>query len=204
MIYCLVCMTVLFAGAFIYTYAQVGKCAEKVYKNMDELPDNEYGLLLGTSKITRGGEINLYFQYRIQAAAELYHAGKVRKIIVSGDNRSEDYNEPEDMRQALLRAGVRDEDLLLDSAGFRTRDSVIRAKNVFDAERYTVISQKFHCERAIFFARAHHIEAVGYEAEEVPARFRFKRFFREPLSRLFAYADTKILSFLYRKFDSGD
>ncbi|MBQ7694036.1 MAG: YdcF family protein [Lentisphaeria bacterium] len=172
---------------------QVKKAAAFVYTRIEEAPAREYGLLLGTSRVVRGGFLNEYFYRRIRAAVRLYRAGRVRKIIVSGDNRRKGYNEPQDMKEALMAEGVPEGAILMDFAGFRTLDSVVRARNVFGVTTFTVISQKFHCERAVYLARAKDLDAVGFAAEEVPARFRFKNAFREPLARVKAFLDLHLL-----------
>ena len=85
---------------------------------------------------------------------------------MSGDNARSDYNETGDMARELIAEGVAPEDVLSDYAGFRTLDSVVRARNLFGATEITVISQRFHCERAIYLAAQHGIDAVGFEADE--------------------------------------
>ena len=181
------------AGLLWWADHQVKKAAAFVYTRIEEVPAREYGLLLGTSRVVRGGFLNEYFYRRIRAAVRLYKAGRVKKIIVSGDNRRKGYNEPRDMKEALMAEGVPEETILMDFAGFRTLDSVVRARNVFGVTTFTVISQKFHCERAVYLARAKELDAVGFAAEEVPARFRFKNFFREPLARVKAFLDLHLL-----------
>lgn len=178
------------ATAFgIHANRQVSRCAEFVHDATDTVPAREYGLLLGTSKTLRNGRPNLYFRYRIDAAVELYRAGKIRKILVSGDNGRISYNEPADMRDALVDAGIPPEDISADYAGFRTLDSVLRARNCFNLKEYVVISQKFHCERAVYLARAHEIDAVGFAARDVPLRSRIRRHLREPAARFIAWID---------------
>ena len=172
---------------------QVKKAAAYVYTEIEEVPSREYGLLLGTTRIVRGGHLNEYFLRRIRAAVRLYRAGKVKKIIVSGDNRRREYNEPQDMKEALMAEGVPEAAILMDFAGFRTLDSLVRTRNVFGVTTFTVISQKFHCERAVYLARAKDLDAVGFAAEEVPARFKFKNAFREPLARAKAFLDLHLL-----------
>ena len=181
------------AALLLWADHQVKKASAYVYTQVGETPAREYGLLLGTARIVRGGHLNEYFLRRIRAAVRLYKAGKVRKIIVSGDNRRREYNEPQDMKDALMAEGVPEAAILMDFAGFRTLDSVVRARNVFGVRTFTVISQRFHCERAVYLARANGLDAVGFAAEEVPARFRFKNAFREPLARAKAFLDLHLL-----------
>lgn len=139
------------ASLILHAHAVVERCGSRVSDSIDAIEPREVGLLLGTAPDGRYGP-NAYFQYRIEAAAALYHAGKVRKIIVSGDNSRKEYNEPAAMRRALEKKGVKPEDIFEDFAGFRTLDSVIRARRVFGQTRLTIISQEFHCKRALYLA----------------------------------------------------
>ena len=165
------------------------RCSTPTWQDVDAIETREVGLLLGTSPRGKNGP-NLYFRYRIEAAAQLYHAGKIRKIIVSGDNSRKNYNEPGAMREALEARGVRPEDIYEDYAGFRTLDSVIRADKVFGQKKFTVISQMFHCKRAIYLAERNGIDAIGFSAQDVRApRFRLKNHLRETLSRSAALLD---------------
>ena len=100
----------------------------KLYTEVNTIPSNNVGLLLGTSPKLKNGNNNLYFDYRILATVELYKAGKIKYILISGDNRKEDYNEPEEMKKALIQKGIPEKFIYLDYAGFRTLDSVVRAK----------------------------------------------------------------------------
>jgi SanA protein len=161
----------------------------------DELalvPSNEVGLVLGCSPEVEGGRKNLFFVTRIRAASSLYRAGKVRRLLVSGDNSEPGYDEPSAMAEALMAAGVPREHITRDFAGFRTLDSVIRAKEVFGLERMTVISQRFHVERAIFLARAHGVDAVGFAAADVHGPVAFRLMAREIASRLVAVLDVSL------------
>lgn len=174
---------------------RVGNRAEgRVFDNVEDVPVREYGLLPGTSRLVHGKYLNAYFFNRIHAAVELYRAGKIRKIIVSGDNSRRDYNETGDMERELIAEGVAPEDVLSDFAGFRTLDSVVRARNLFGATELTVISQRFHCERAIYLASENGIDAVGFEADDITLRsVRFRIAVREAFARVLAVIDTEIL-----------
>lgn len=185
---------VLFISLLIFhANARVTRCARFVCSDADRLPEHECALVLGTSRIVQGKYLNEYFRSRIAAAVELYRRGKVRRILVSGDNGRKTYNEPEDMKNELLKNGIPEKDILLDYAGFRTLDSVLRARNLFGYRKYVVVSQQFHCERAVYLAREHGLEVIGYAADEVSPRFRLKRYFREPLARFKAWLDIHIL-----------
>jgi SanA protein len=191
----LLAAAVLLAVFLLIFYAndRVARCAQYVYADAGQLPEQECALLLGTARIVQGKYLNEYFQSRTEAAAELYRSGKVRRIIVSGDNSRKDYDETTDMKAALVELGIPEKDILMDYAGFRTLDSVLRARNLFGYSKYVIVSQQFHCERAVFLARAHGMEPVGFAAKEVSPRFRFKRYFREPLARFKAWLDIYIL-----------
>ena len=156
----------------------------KTFDSIDELPSNQVGLLLGTSKNVRKGEINLYYQYRIDAAVELFNAGKVTHILVSGDNATLSYNEPVVIQKDLLARGVPEEKIVLDYAGFRTLDSIVRSNQVFGLSRITIITQKFHNERAIYIANRYGIDAIGFNARDVNINYGLKTQIREKLARV--------------------
>ena len=157
--------------------------------SVDTLPRNKAALVLGAIEILPNGRRNMYFDRRIDAATRLYESGKVEFLVVSGDNSRRDYNEPEAMKNALVRRGVPAERIYLDYAGFRTLDSVVRMREIFGQAKFTVVSQKFHNERAVFIARCKGIDAVGYNADDVSGRAGFKTNLRERLARLKAIAD---------------
>ena len=156
----------------------------KTFDSIDELPSNQVGLLLGTSKNVRKGEINLYYQYRIDAAVELFNAGKVTHILVSGDNATLSYNEPVVIQKDLLARGVPEEKIVLDYAGFRTLDSIVRSNQVFGLSRITIITQKFHNERAIYIANRYGIDAIGFNARDVNINYGLKTQIREKFARV--------------------
>ncbi len=155
----------------------------RLYDTPTAIPSNEVGLLLGTSKYLRGGHINLYYKYRIEAAITLFNRGKIKYILISGDNRTKNYNEPITMKKDLIAAGIPESHIYLDYAGFRTLDSVVRSKEVFGQKSITVISQPFHNKRAIFIGLHKEINAVGYNAQKVGTRYGFKTNLREVFAR---------------------
>lgn len=184
------------AAAFgIYCNYTINKCERFCYQDIADLPEEETGLLPGTAKSTANGVPNLFFLARVEAAAELFHAGKIRHILISGDNSRKDYDEPTDMKNELIARGVPESAITLDYAGFRTLDSVVRAKNVFNKQKFTVITQPGQAERAIYIARKHGIEAIGFYAREplghpwVVTRYRQ----REKCACIAAYIDVNIL-----------
>lgn len=157
--------------------------------NITDVPTAKTALLLGTGKTLSNGMPNAYFYNRIKAAADLYKNGKVQYIIVSGDNSTKDYNEPEDMQLALTQQGIPQEKIILDHAGFRTLDSVVRAKEIFGQSKLIIISQKFHNERAIFLAQKNGMQAFGYNAEDVNKYAGLKTNLREYLAKAKVYWD---------------
>lgn len=166
---------------------------ERIYTEVAQVPEQPIALLLGTAKYYQGLP-NLYYEYRIRAAVELFESGKVRAILVSGDNSEKNYNEPQEMKDDLIARGIPDEYITLDYAGFRTLDSIVRAKAIFGQSSLIVISQEFHCQRAIFIANNSGMTAFGYVAETVPLRWGFKVRSREILARFVAFLDVKILN----------
>jgi len=160
-----------------------------VFDDADHIPHNRVGVVLGTSERGRGGGANAYFTHRMQATADLYRAGKVDHLLLSGDNSRPEYNEPIDMRRALIAAGVDSSAITLDYAGFRTFDSMVRAHEVFGQERFTVISQRFHNERAIYIAQRAGLDVVGYNATDVTGRSGWRTRLREKAARVKVFVD---------------
>lgn len=163
-----------------------------IFTNSEAVPKQKVGVLLGTSKQLKNGYPNQYFVKRIEAAAELFHKGKIEYVIVSGDNSKQEYNEPEDMRDALIEKGVPESKIFLDYAGFRTFDSVIRAKEIFGQTTFIIISQKFHNQRAVYIARKNGIEAYGFNAGDVGKYGGFKTKVREYMARTNVFIDQLI------------
>ena len=177
---------------FICDWTIKKNAASCIYTEISDIPANNVGLLLGTSSKLKSGNNNLYFDYRIDAAVELYKAGKINYILISGDNRKEDYNEPEEMKKALMQKGVPEKSIYLDYAGFRTLDSVVRAKEVFGQTRLTIISQRFHNERAIYLAEKNGITAIGFNARDVDVYAGLKTNIRELFARVKMFIDLAI------------
>ena len=170
-----------------YTITQSTK--DKTFSDISTIKKNRVGLLLGTSKYYKDGGINLYFKYRIDAAVELYNNDKIDFILVSGDNSTQYYNEPITFKKELIKRGIPEEVIFLDYAGFRTLDSVVRAEAIFGQENFTVISQQFHNERAIYIAEQNGISAIGYNARDIDGKNGFKVKFREYFARTKAFLD---------------
>lgn len=163
----------------------------RLYRAVGEIPHRRAALVLGCSKYTQG-RLNLYYQRRINAAAELWQAGKIDAIVVSGDNSRKDYDEPSTMKADLIEKGVPADYITIDYAGFRTLDSVIRAEQVFGLKDYMVVSQPFHCRRAIYLARQQGQSVIGYCAADVAGSSGMKIRLREVLARAKAVVDILI------------
>ncbi len=165
----------------------------QIYHDPAKLPAYNVGLVLGTSKYI-AKTLNPYYTYRMSAAIDLYKKHKVDVFLVSGDNAHRSYNEPRTMKRDLLKAGVAKDEIVLDYAGFRTLDSVVRAKEVFDANRFVIITQQFHCERALFIADHYNINATCLAVKE-PSRgmATFKIRVREVFARVKAMIDLFVL-----------
>jgi SanA protein len=170
------------------------KVGNDMYSSTKEVPRKKAALLLGTAKYMRGGGRNYFYTYRIRAAVALWKAGKVKAIVVSGDNGTKYYDETTTMYDDLVKAGIPAKYITKDYAGFRTLDSVVRAEAIFDLKDYIIISQKFHLERALFIAKAKGQNVIGFVAKDIPgtaAAYKMKA--REYLARAKAFLDVYIL-----------
>ncbi len=174
---------------FTANYA-ISKNAEgKTFYNVSKIKKNKVGLVLGTSKYLKNGYLNLYFKYRIDATVKLYKQGKIDFVLVSGDNSSKTYDEPSNFKSELIKRGIPANRIFLDYAGFRTLDSIVRAKEIFGQTDITIISQKFHNERAIFLAEKHGIGAIGFNAKDVNIKHGILTKIREYFARTKAFVD---------------
>lgn len=166
---------------------------DAIYDNPQQLGVHDVGLVLGTSPYTHTGNPNALFSNRIKAAAQLYHDGKVRHLLVSGANPGKAYNEPQKMYQALRRYGVPDSAITLDYAGFRTLDSIVRAAKVFKLRSFVIVSQRFHDYRALFLARHKGLNAVAYIWPQEDRRQPLRTEAREYMARVKAVLDLFVL-----------
>lgn len=187
---CCLFLIVLLSFVVIYCNQTIEAASHgKLFSNSSEVPYNKTGLLLGTGKYLTNKRINPYYYNRIIAATELYKAGKIKYIIISGDNSRKEYNEPEDMRGDLMKEGVDSTHIYLDYAGFRTFDSVVRLKEIFGQDSVTIISQPFHNERAIYLAGKENIYAIGFNAKDVSKKAGKWVQLREKLARVKVFVD---------------
>ncbi len=159
----------------------------KLFNDPNKIPYRKVGLVLGTAKYQANSQkklLNPYYENRLKAAQSLWQRGKIKYLLLSGDNSSNFYNEPKEMFADLVKMGVDSSSLILDYAGLRTLDSVVRSKAIFGQDSITVISQSFHNKRAIFIAEQHNINAIAYNADKVSMSYGLKTQARELLARV--------------------
>ncbi len=201
--------SVIIVLVVLICYSTVAKAASgKTYDAVSDVPIRRVAVVMGCSRILANGRNNVYFSYRINAAARIFQEGRCQYIIVSGDNSHEGYDEPTDMRDALIAIGVPKNRIYRDYAGFRTLDSVVRAKEIFGQDDFIVVSQKFHNERAIYIAQKHGLKnVVGFTASRVSTFGGFRTRMREYLARVKTVMDVNILKtkpkFLGEKIELG-
>ena len=136
--------------------------AQRIYRE-PEAPARRADIIFGAG-LRRDGTPTAMLRDRVLTGAELYFSGKVEKLLMSGDNRFADYNEPESMRQFALSLGIPDEAIVLDYAGRRTYDTCYRAKAIFGAESALLVTQGFHVPRAVFLCNMLGMDTLGVEA----------------------------------------
>ncbi len=161
----------------------------KTYSDISLIPENKVGLVLGTSRKLAVGGLNPYYTNRIDATVQLYQARKIEFVLVSGDNSSRYYNEPHAIKKDLVQGGIPEDKIYLDYAGFRTLDSMVRARFIFGLDSVTIISQKFHNERAIYLAEKKGLKAIGFNATDLSGSPGYKVRFREYFARVKVFID---------------
>jgi len=173
-----------------YSHISITKMGNRYcYNSVDSIPHNHCALVLGTSKYLANGHRNRYYTDRIKASVKLYNGNKIDYIIVSGDNRNRNYNEPITMYNDLVAAGIPGKKIILDYAGFRTLDSVVRGKEVFRQDKFTIVSQSFQNQRAIYIARKKGIEAIAFNSEDPAENMDLKVQMREVAARMLMLLD---------------
>jgi SanA protein len=194
--YFFIILTLLVLLSFILIllshYIIESKTDNLVYNDINKIPHNKVGLLLGTSKYLKNGDPNNYFRNRIKATIDLYNAGKIDYIVISGDNGKTYYNEPVDMKNELIAVGIPANKIFLDYAGFRTYDSIIRMNKIFGQSSFTIISQEFQNRRAIYIASRLGYNAVGYNAQDINFYHGLKTKIRECFARANVFLDLMI------------
>lgn len=194
MVFAGIVLGALFFGIYHLDRSMSYDAVSRIYTDVSKVPVKKAALLLGTGKYFHGRE-NYFYTYRIEAAAALFKAGKVKAIVISGDNGHKNYDEPSTMREDLVKAGVPKQYITLDYAGFRTLDSIVRAEAIFDLHDYIIVSQTFHLERALYIAKAKGQEAIGFAAKDLNYTLAAKKMkIREYLARTKAFLDVHVLS----------
>ena len=165
---------------------------DQLYSVSEEIGKFDVAVVLGTSKYL-GKILNDYYSNRIDAAIDLYRREKVDNFLLSGDNAHRSYNEPWTMKRDLLKADIPESNIFLDYAGFRTLDSIVRAKEIFETDNFLIITQKFHCERALFIANFHNIKAKCFAVPGPSAHSGYQIRLREVFARAKAVLDLYIM-----------
>jgi SanA protein len=190
---CLIAATLVGVAMLALSWWRVSRCRVLAQDDIEQLAARKVGLVLGCSPRLANGIENWFFNNRIAAAVQLFQSGKVEYLLVSGDNRFIKYDEPTAMKKALVARGVPATKIVCDYAGITTLDSVVRAKAVFGQDSFIIVSQRFHNERAIYLAKAFGVDAIGYNAPDVPVASAPRTYLREVLSRQRAWLDANIL-----------
>lgn len=156
------------------------------------VPETDVAIVLGTAPRLSSGP-NRFFEARMNTAAELWRERKARRFLVSGDHGKNNYDEVTAMRDALVARGVPAKAITLDHAGFRTLDSMERARKVFGVKKAVVVTDDWHLPRALFLARSAGLDAEGACFESIPWQVSIKTRAREWFSRVKAIADVYVL-----------
>lgn len=160
-------------------------------QNMENVPTHTVAVVLG-ARVHSDGRLSSALKARVDAAIELYKAGKVQKLLMSGDNRTVRYNEVSAMRNYAIDQGIPSDDIVRDFAGFRTYDSIYRAKELWDLDGFVIVSQRFHLPRALYIAQRLGLEATGVAASERRYSPHPRTIWRERFAWILAWLDVKI------------
>ncbi len=182
----IVCIILIAASFGINTW--LSKTAKaNLYSDIATIPYNQYALLLGTAKYDEEGKVCTYYATRLKAAIHLYKSGKVADILVSSNNDS--FKNAEVMRADLIATGIPANNILLDTLGLRTLNSIERCRNVFGIQNITIVSQKKHCERALCIARYKGVSAIAYPASGKHKPFAVGVMYHEQVARFVMLLD---------------
>lgn len=138
-----------------------------LYDNVYKIPKNDIGVVLGTSRLLTNGRKNYFFKYRMEATVKLYNANKISEVYVSGDKSDDTYDEPTAMKRELVKLGIPSSKIKCDFEGFSTYESITRMNRTFGHKKFTVISQKFQNQRAVFLARNNNLDVIGFNATDI-------------------------------------
>jgi len=195
---CLLQGLLLIIGAFLVGIALVVllrwwtnyRFGRDVY-TLDSAPARPVAIVFGAG-VWPGGQLSPVLEDRVYTGAQLYHAGKVQKLLMTGDNRTVDYNEPAHMREYALELGVPDEDIVLDYAGRRTYDSLYRARHIFRVDAAILVTQAYHLDRALFTAHGLGLDVVGVSADRRDYLYITQYWWREMLATALAAVEVYI------------
>jgi SanA protein len=161
----------------------------QIFDTIDNLPQLDTAIVFGTTKSRTGGGMNPFFENRMNAAAELYHGNKIKTLILSGSKELKYYDETNDMKIALIKLGVQSKDIMLDTLGIRTLDTVWRGKYIYGATSAILVTQEFHAYRAIYISNSMGLNAICFAAKFPDSSSFFKTRVREILARPKAVLD---------------
>ena len=159
-----------------------------IYKNADKIPQHEFGIVLGAG-ILSNGTPGTFLKQRLNDAVTLYEKGKIKKILLSGDNGQSSYDEISVMNNYLVSKGVPQQIIFGDYAGFDTYSTMYRAQHVFGIKSATVITQKFHLPRSVFLSKQNGMKTSGFSTS---SRGNRKYFFREWLATVKSFFDISV------------
>jgi SanA protein len=165
----------------------------KLYSDITTLPYNKVGLIPGCNQYVADGVLNTYYTQRIEAGAKLFRQGKIDYILVSGDNAHASYDEPRAMKKSLIESGVPKDRIYSDYAGFRTLDTIVRAREVFQLKEVTLISQSFQNRRGVFIGEKRDIDIVAFNVEPLGIETNYKTRIREVFAKMKMLLDLYIL-----------
>lgn len=188
----LACAGFTLCAAVACNWWLISRATPHMTRDVNNVAKHEFAIVLGTSPGTKGAP-NIFFTNRIATTAALWRAGKVKRIIVTGDNRRKDYDEPTAMMNALAEQGVPESAILRDYAGLRTLDSMFRAASVFKITHAIIVTDDWHLPRSLFLAEHAGIEATGVSSRDVSWRHSPQTRIRETLSRVKAMLDIYLL-----------
>lgn len=174
-----------FVGFVSITCAGISVVSKKAcFKVTDSIPSTDYGILLGTG--CRSGKDSPYYESRLRATMDLYRAKKIDRVFISGENQYPDFYEVDSMASALIFAGVPKENIVIDTLGRDTETSLLHAKELsLLGDRFTIISQHFHNERALFYANHIGLRAIAFDADDTNITlWRIRNFIREIGARM--------------------
>lgn len=190
---CLLAFSAILLLAMVYCNSRVTAAATgRLFDQAGDVPSRPVALVLGCSPRLSNGRENYFFTFRMDAAAELYFQKRAKILLVSGDNRFHNYDEPTEMKKALVSRGIPEKNIVCDYAGRRTLDSVIRARNIFGQNRFIIVSQPFHNTRALYIAEKSGIDAVAYNARDIETRAALRTYLRETFARTKAVLDVEV------------